>query len=363
MSGLSVVHNLKWKRSARMYEDSEPSSGYYQQIYLDSFVTLDSTALSLFYNSFSVMLDNKDSETVYELGFFNSLENYYSGFKDSSISNYGVLLALRGSSGNKNLDWGSVSNIILFGAHKGSFLSNLNVKYKFTNDTLASYIRLKFISQREYPSPFLINYSSNNFDWNNDFNPMNFNKLEAIISWPGINTFLNMRSGIISDYIYYNIEAIPSQFDEQIIFLSAELKNDLYLNKVTLSNRIIYQKSSNMMILPLPELSYKGTLKFETYLFKGEMFGGVGVDMSYYSSYFAQAYMPALGVYHIQDEKEIGNYPYFDVYIKAKVKNLRLLFKYQHVNEGLGDNTYYSALHYSAPPRQFVFGLSWIFYN
>ena len=49
-----------------------------------------------------------------------------------------------------------------------------------------------------------------------------------------------------------------------------------------------------------------------------------GVVGWYFSSYFANTYDPALNQFYLQNEKMIGNYPYFDFYIH-KIQKTELM--------------------------------------
>jgi hypothetical protein len=88
----------------------------------------------------------------------------------------------------------------------------------------------------------------------------------------------------------------------------------------------------------------------------------IGFDVSFYSSYYADAYMPALGQYYLQNRKLIGNYPFIDFFFNMKVKHANIFFKSEHVNSGFM-GAYYLAPHIPAPDRSFKVGIRWMFYD
>jgi hypothetical protein len=73
--------------------------------------------------------------------------------------------------------------------------------------------------------------------------------------------------------------------------------------------------------------------------------------------------MPELRRFYIQNEKEIGNYLYADVYITLEVKRAKLFVKYSHINSFLGYYNYYLAPHYPARDARFYFGAAWRFHD
>ena len=89
----------------------------------------------------------------------------------------------------------------------------------------------------------------------------------------------------------------------------------------------------------------------------------IGFDLRYNTSYYVDAFMPATGLYYNQEEREYGNYPYFDFFVNMKLKRARMFFKMDHINKGLNGNQYYTVLDHPMNPRVFRFGLSWRFYN
>jgi outer membrane receptor protein involved in Fe transport len=73
--------------------------------------------------------------------------------------------------------------------------------------------------------------------------------------------------------------------------------------------------------------------------------------------------MPATGQFYLQDEKEIGNYAYVDVFANFRIKTFRLFLKLEHLNAGFTERVYYTVPHYPMPGRTFKFGISWQFLN
>ena len=84
----------------------------------------------------------------------------------------------------------------------------------------------------------------------------------------------------------------------------------------------------------------------------------IGFDLFYNTSYYANAYMPSLAVFYQQQEKQLGNYPYFDVFLNIRLKRVRFFLKYEHLNSGWIEKNFFTALHY--PKNQAILKI-WYF--
>jgi outer membrane cobalamin receptor len=87
------------------------------------------------------------------------------------------------------------------------------------------------------------------------------------------------------------------------------------------------------------------------------------VDVAFNTKYYADEYMPATSQFYIQNEKQIGNYPYIDLFLNAKIKRANIFVKLQHATEGLLGKTYYSIPNYPLQGRAIKFGVCWKFYD
>ena len=87
------------------------------------------------------------------------------------------------------------------------------------------------------------------------------------------------------------------------------------------------------------------------------------MDIFYCTNYYADAYMPALRSFHLQGEKQIGNYPFVDLFFMVRIKRAKLLLKYQNLSGLFGNYTYYTVPHYPMNDPSFKFGVSWKFFD
>ena len=93
----------------------------------------------------------------------------------------------------------------------------------------------------------------------------------------------------------------------------------------------------------------------------------IGVDMRYFTSYYAPVFDPASGQFASQTDTKVGNYPVLNVYANFWVRMLRLRFfaQYQHFNRlFMKTNTNCLTMPgYAINPDVFKAGIVWQFYK
>jgi hypothetical protein len=217
------------------------------------------------------------------------------------------------------------------------------------------------------PNYWFNNYSSNHFIWRNDFD----NITETTIIGQYINPpgKLNVRASytLLDKYVYFDTLALAAQDPGIISILGLTIEKNLILGRWHFINQVAIQTSDKENVLPLPTVLLHQTTFFQhNFHFKktnGDLLTQWGFDLFYHTPYRGYAYMPATGQFHLQDEKNIGNYPFLDVFINIKLKRTRFFLKYEHVTSGLLGENYFTILHHPMNQRVFKFGLSWTFYD
>jgi hypothetical protein len=167
----------------------------------------------------------------------------------------------------------------------------------------------------------------------------------------------------ISDYVYLNQEAHPAQHKGSINMIRFELRDEYRWKAWGFDVQAIYTMNSNKDLIRVPDFMARLSIYPTISLFKNAAVLQPGVDILYNTAYYASAYMPALRMFYLQDEKKIGGYPYIDIFVNLMVKRFRIFVKYQHLNDLWGPNKYYMIPHYPAQGAAFKWGLSWSFYD
>ena len=156
----------------------------------------------------------------------------------------------------------------------------------------------------------------------------------------------------------------PAQETNPINHLRVQYTKEFRWNKWALHNTLLFQDvEQNEQVLNLPQWLTRNTLYFSTQVFKKAMFLQTGLTLKYFTAYNMNAYHPLLGEFFIQNNEAFGAYPLLDLFVNAKVKQMRIFLKAEHFNSIFSTPNYFAAPDY--PYRDFVirFGLLWHFFS
>jgi len=223
------------------------------------------------------------------------------------------------------------------------------------------YVKAKIEITDKEPDLFIKNYFSNHFKWNNSFEKEKYFLLSGSIGADKWKIEAGYNVVRINNYIYFDTTGVPAQASGLTI-TSAYIKKDLKLGGFHFVNKFLWQAYDNKDVISLPTFSVFSSLFFDFSLVKNVLFARLGANIFIRSKFYADAYSPATGQFYNQREKQIG-YPVVDVFADLKWKRAVIFFKADHINQGVPNSEYYSALHY--PLNRFIFkiGVSWIFYD
>jgi len=204
-------------------------------------------------------------------------------------------------------------------------------------------------------------FLSDYFQWNNNFK----NEKVQEISFQFIRkeTKIDVKTGLLHDYLYLDRTISPQQYSAALSYFNISLDQEIRVGNFGIDLNLIYQEVSDKNIIRLPKIYSNTKLFYANTLFKGAMDMQLGINIRYFSSYYANTYMPALRSFYIQDEKEFGNYPYFDVFLNAKIKRARLFIKYEQFNASFMSQNYFISPHYANADAAIKFGVIWQLFN
>lgn len=373
----SLSHSFFIEDNAHLYTDQETNeSDFYSQSYYDTTGTKDSLYYrkmgnELRWNSFKQQKDSGSGSLAGEIGLKHdyTVVRQYSYSNDTTrqklTDNNTGYLSLRGRLYNygpeKKFLFDTDAKYVVKGYSEKSYEFGLTLKQLLKNKS--NYFQLRVNAKSVAPDFFYRRYFSNHFTWRNQFDNTTMQSADLRF----VSGKLSLEAGgsfhQYSNFIYLDHSALPRQFASTFNIVSGFVNKDFRIKKFTFSNRIRYQKKPDTTIVRLPELVTYQSLFFTLDLFKKALHTSFGIDVFYNSSYYANAYMPALGQFYLQNAKKTGNYPYFDFFFSMKIKTARIFLKYEHLNSGLMGNIYYAAPGYPMPDRAFKFGISWSAFN
>ncbi|MDE6534012.1 MAG: putative porin [Muribaculaceae bacterium] len=238
----------------------------------------------------------------------------------------------------------------------------INTRFKLFGDSVSITAKAAF---RNTAQPYLLQeYISNHFVWDNDFGKTRSYKAGGELLIPWTKTTIGAEVENIQNLVYFNSESLPRQYGGNIQVFSAKLNQLFRVGILNWNNTVYYQKSSNESVLPLPQFAIYSNLFLKFIAFK-VLTLQIGVDCDYYTRYNGLDYQPATMSFHVQGENpvKIGNYPFCNAYITARLYKTRFYVLWSHANQGMFSKESFILPHYPFNPRRLEFGLSVDFSN
>lgn len=259
--------------------------------------------------------------------------------------------------------WNFEGRLFLLGRNAGQTeLSGVISKpFTFLGDSLAS-INISGDIENKVPDYFQEEFYSKRIQWKTDLSMEQQMTVKGSLKIPSRNLELAGNYAIINNYIYNDTLAVPSQHGGQLLVLSAYADKDFVLGNLHFRTRLLWQKASNEEVLHLPEFSafVSGYYKF---VISKVMYTQIGFDVRYNSMYFADAYHPATGLFYLQKEEKLGNFPYIDAYASLRLKRTRVFFKLINAGTEFIKKEYYTTPGYPMNRMTFRLGVAWAFYD
>lgn len=395
LSAVYIGHQLEYSTWSKVYTDKratyknlhgkyneetgkwESVDGleYYDNWYIDPTKSRDSISERLLSNKFYVQIQPWDRNGVIStidagVGIdlhtysYLRLEDYLRGkvTKDKRTSWY-----MYGGTGGKikrYADWGVKAKYYPSGYRGGDFSMDGDITLRAYIRELPLILSGRFKQEFRSPAYWHENLFSNHYVWFNSFDKESETRFEVNFSVPSIALELGLWQGVMSNMIYYDGSSRVRQHSDIVSLTSLYARKDFRVAGFHFDHRALVQFSSDESVLPVPALSAYLSYYYEFWVKRDVLRVQLGVDGRYNTSYYAPSYNPALSAFFNQREVRVGNYPYLDAFLSAKWKRMRILLKYQHVNQGLfGNGEYFQVARYPLNPRMFKLGISWSFYD
>lgn len=255
--------------------------------------------------------------------------------------------------------------------------ADADVNFALFGDTVR--LQASGFFHRLNPTFYYRHYHSKHFWWDNDdMSKIIHTRVEGKFGYEKTKTTVRVAFDNIKNHTFfamgYNVTddfgrtgntLSVVQKSGAISLLTLELQQKLKLGPLHWDNVITYQKSSDDMALPVPDLNIYTNL-FLRFKIARVLKCDFGADARFFTKYYAPDYSPALGQYAVQtgdNRTEVGNYPIVNVYANFHLQRTRFFVMMSHINAGQGKPDYFLAPHYPLNQRIFRFGVSWNFYN
>ena len=387
----SLAYIFSLERTKVLFVDKNPAVGYDAGLYPGLFINQDMTTDSLFcwkiQNAFRLQFEGqKENHYFIDLGYdmihyamlvYSDTTNgqfgfFYRNFNLPSMSRQATLHNTHLSSGFSRI----FANALILNIYGRYYLSG----YQFGDFRLAGDIEL-ILNRKEKPISIKAGASndllrpgflygrflSNNFIWNQPLKQTSISNLSGDFSFPSNKFGIQADYYLLHNLVYFDTLAFPRQYDRVLSVISVIVGKEFRVWKLHSNNRLAFQQVSNPDVLSLPALALHSSNYLEHEFFfratEGRLLTMLGFDLFYNTSYYANAYMPSLAVFYQQQEKQLGNYPYLDVFLNVKLKRVRFFLKYEHLNSGWLEKNFFTTLHYPKNQAYLKLGISWTFYD
>ncbi|MDF1575138.1 MAG: hypothetical protein P1P86_08115 [Bacteroidales bacterium] len=259
-------------------------------------------------------------------------------------------------------DWVLDGTYYLLGYNQNNFRLNSTFSRELGGKTD---LGLRASAEMTRPNYFTNNYSSSFFQWEQDFPGMLRIMGDAFIRSENKATDIRLGASYISNYIYWDQEAMPRVYDKDLLVFTAHMSRHFKWGGFNSESKVLLQYTTADEALRLPLAVIYSSNYWNQSLFKGALVADLGFDISYTTRYRASAYMPATGIFHLQDEYDLGGYPFLDIFMVFRVKQTRLFATYHNVLQSVGfaGNNFFTTLSYPMKPRHFRLGIVWYFYD
>jgi len=254
-------------------------------------------------------------------------------------------------------------------------LSNLDAKLRYDlNDQIKFDFRYRNINKLPNNTYNLYQSSWIGYNWSNDFKNEKINSLSAEIQTPWLTG--QIQYTVLNDHLYFtndataaekadNIQLVkPFQYGNAINYLEIRASREFKFGPFALDNTLLYQKvDQSDLILNVPDFVTRNTFYYSGYFFKKALYMQTGIVFNYLTKYYGDDYNPVIAEFFVQQDKKIGGFATFDVFVNARIRQTRFYLKAEHLNALFSQGNYYSTP--TMPYRDFVlrFGLVWNFFQ
>lgn len=355
----------RYEEDRYKYSDDNPLDGFYDNIYIDSIKTNDSLKVYKIENELEwKRLDNNRHRGFIDwFGINLKIKHQFVSIQQHEIDTLSNNVMIGGGLYNVYSNFGlwylTDFSYCLTGYNEGDYIAKAEMKkdLKLFNSSIY------FVSRKQSPDFIYNNYLSNHFQWKNDFKQQKSSSIGIVLNSEKYLLNFSADYTVKSNVLYFDTNFVARQDDRNIPIVLLRLKKDFSFYGIHLDNDICYQYVQDSAVIRLPEFTLNHSLYYESDLFKKALKLQFGVSVLWFSGYYANAYMPATSQFYLQNDRVIGNYPFFDFFINAKIKTVRIFLKLDHFNSGLSGNNYFIANHYPINDRAFKIGISWQFYD
>lgn len=365
-----IVHTFSYYRNTEVYSDKSSNNSFYPITYFNNKKSYDS--LSRYYINNTIALTNMEQDTtklsrllLYAIGFEHNFDNLYFYNTDSIITelNYSAFKGFSTLQLNlkKAGQLSATGSITQNGYYHNDFFLKAIYDAIYQSQKIHAFFKGGIQIQRRTADLIYKSFSTNHYRSNYSLNKTDSKLLVGDVNLNGFSLSVNYH--LIRNYTFLDNSLNVQQYTDLLNILQIRVLKTINLKHFNSSIGIDYQSVNNTEILALPEIVVKGKLAFTSWLFNKSLQLETGITAFYYTSYFADEYMPSIRMFYRQSDKKYGNHLYADAFVNLKIKRMRMFISYKHFNSSFTGYNYMAVPHYPQPDAGIEFGINWIFFD
>ena len=370
-----LCHSFSYLNNKLYYNESSPGVAFYQpyDTLLNPSKTTDTTRVraiknTLQWNSLGYQKYNDDVPLyVYAgvtHGFYNVKYFDYTEGEMMPARNYQQLSVNGGVIVNlfKSARITGQADLVTLGYQIGDF--DIKGQWKqYIGTTQKNYGLAVFDVEfkRQSANWFETSYTSNHFRWENDFKAATY--LVFNLKYQFRDYCIGVRQTSINNFIYFGTDARPVQNEGMFSIREAYLSFYQKLWRFELEGFASLQKSNNENVVHLPLVQASLKIGYAQPMFRKKATLYPSITVRYFTKYYADAYMPATRTFYLQNEVEIGNYPFIDVALAIKVQRAHIYAAYSNMFLLTGIRNSFIAPHYPMRDSRVYIGVNWRLFN
>jgi len=370
-----ICHSFKYLNNKLFYNESSPSVAFYQPFdtLLNTSKSTDSTFIraivnTLKWNTLGYKKYNDDipfflyagvTHGFYKVKHFDYLEGetvFVRNYNQLSV-NGGIIVNLF-----KSTRITGHGELVTLGYQIGDFdLRGQWKQFLGTSSKNWGFATFDAEIKRQSASWFEESYYSNHFRWENNFDAATY--LIFNLKYNFRNYCVGVKQTSIANYIYFGTDARPAQFNDMFSIREAYLNFYQSLWRFEFEGFACVQKSSNEEVIHLPLFLAKLKIGYSQPIFRKAATLHPSITVRYFTKYYADAYMPAIRTFFLQNDVEIGNFPFIDLAIALKVKKANIFVSYSNMFLLTGNYNSFIAPHYPMRDSRIFIGVNWRLFN
>ncbi len=370
-----ICHRFSYLNNKLYYNETSPSVAFYQpyDTLLNTSKTTDTTLVRAFrntlqWNSLGYQKYNDDvpfyvyagvTHGFYRIKRYDYLEGetvLTRNFNQLSV-NGGIIVNLF-----KSTRITGQAELVTLGYQIGDF--DIKGQWKqYLGTTRKNYGQaiFDFELKRQSANWFEESYYSNHFRWENDFKAATY--LSFNLKYKFRDYCIGVRQTSIANFIYFGTDARPTQHEEMFSIREAYLSFYQKLWRFEVEGFASLQKSSNEEVIHLPLVQGSLKIGYSQPMFHKAATLHPSITVRYFTKYYADAYMPATRSFYLQNEVQIGNFPFIDLALAIKVKKAHIYVVYSNMFLLTGNYNSFIAPHYPMRDSRIFIGVNWRLFN